>query len=538
MPVPFVFELYKKPVFIMRVNDQPNTLIHRFMTKWTIKNSMRKADELKLSVKLPYGDLLYSWEFEQGNTFKVRFGYPFKLSRLYEFTVVYLKPRFAKDGIVHVEITAWDISYTLSRIMKERNWWQLHSSQIASLYAKQHNLRSVIEPSNDLDPEHPFVQTTNTNAWRFLRARAEEIGFECFIKNRTLFYVSDERIEAQAPVKSYTYKELDTLLLEFTPSIKQPQVPNIRVQGVNSKEKEQAGEDSKKYAIDVGKRAFGYAINTEKGRKFNEEGHVFNAKLRKENFDFDFPLPRDTKAASIREINRRSPDSGPITGAGIVGLGGQTVDSSIPFISSLEKFHTVYNIIKGREGIEQERNTTQVKKPTAETQSARIRLIARAKRKSALERAKEASATVVGEPDIEAGTVIRFANVAMLGGDYVVSECTHSGGSGGTFTTKMSKMHRKLKDDGRTGSGKGNSGNLGPKEGLSSVKTALPEIINAASYHYDDKIVIVPGKYVEDFRAWGPQAMVAPKETLEAIKIERQTYQAVREAPQAVERLF
>jgi len=456
-----IFALYRAPIFVFLVNGEDQTLIHNFMYSWEVSSSLKKADQLRLECSLPDVRFLDSWEFQQGNSIVVRFGYADNLSRKYDFTVVYLEPSFNADGTIRITLTGWDLSYSLSKYISEVNWGQLSSTDIAVRYARQLGLKYVVDESDDLDPEHPFVHTSRDNAWKFLRQRAAEIGFECYIKNRILFFVDSDKLKKAEPARTYVYKEVNTILKTFKPTVKTGEIPNMAATGGTGKkapgkqgqtETSGNGQESTKQvwmswdagakdAIsrdnmwDAGNSSFMGKVVTDKGKtpKDYVRDKLGRTKIKGPPIsvrEYSDAYQRSDTPSGKKFIEQQNAENARLS------VGGHTYDGLRHL--KAKKANTEKQAKDGTN----KKVFNEVRIGTPEDSRNRMRLIARAKRKWALDKSREASAELVLEPVLDAGAVVRFEGLGLFSGNYYITELRHSGGGGGAANTNISKMSR------------------------------------------------------------------------------------------------
>jgi phage protein D/phage baseplate assembly protein gpV len=96
-----------------------------------------------------------------------------------------LEPEFGERMLAELVVRGYDKSHRLYRACKSRTFVNQKDSDIAAIIAKDHNLKVEAEPTTTVY-EHIFQR--NQPDLLFLMERAWRIGYECFVRDETLYF--------------------------------------------------------------------------------------------------------------------------------------------------------------------------------------------------------------------------------------------------------------------------------------------------------------------------------------------------------------
>jgi phage protein D/phage baseplate assembly protein gpV len=128
-------------------------------------------------------------------------------------------------------VRGYDPAYRLHRERKSRTFLNVSDADLARRIAGEHGLSAQAQATTGIF-EHVFQD--NQTDWEFLRARAQRIGFELFVRDRKLLFRKPETSGAPAQV------EYLTTLMRLRLRLSAPtQVQEVSVKGWNPKTKQE-----------------------------------------------------------------------------------------------------------------------------------------------------------------------------------------------------------------------------------------------------------------------------------------------------------
>ncbi|MBD2233300.1 phage late control D family protein [Phormidium tenue] len=167
---------------------------------------------------------LRNWDFVQGqfswvddDTFclgteiQVAMGHQGRPMPLITGEITGLEPEFSQDGEPMLTVRGYDLSYRLAQGQKTRSFAGMKDSAIASQIAQNHRLSAKVDDSGEtLD----YVLQNNQSDLAFLQTRAQRIGYEVFVTEKTLHFRAPKHKDAKALSLDWNRD-----LLEFTPRL-------------------------------------------------------------------------------------------------------------------------------------------------------------------------------------------------------------------------------------------------------------------------------------------------------------------------------
>jgi len=169
-------------------------------------------------------------DFDIGRTIRVDMGQGKKLKRVFEGEVVGLEMEPTLQGTMVLIVKAYDKSHRLHRGRKTRSFVQVTDGDIAKKIAREAGLRPDVENTSEV---YDYVIQDNSSGYRFLRERAERIGFSLWVGDGKLHFR-----RATAPEGQPVILEWGKTLQKFHPALSVGrQVNEVVVRGWNVKEK-------------------------------------------------------------------------------------------------------------------------------------------------------------------------------------------------------------------------------------------------------------------------------------------------------------
>ncbi|MDZ8228186.1 MULTISPECIES: phage late control D family protein [unclassified Nostoc] len=168
--------------------------------------------------------------FKMGNEVEIQMGYINHLKKLFNGEITSLEPEFEVNEAPSVIVRGYDRRHRLLRGRYSQTFLQMKDSEIASKIA---NAVKLIPKPEDTQVKLDYVLQHNQTHWEFLQERAQRIGYEVVVEDKTLYFRPHKN--ADSPVLTL---DLNTDLMEFYPRLTTlPEVGQIKVRGWNPKEK-------------------------------------------------------------------------------------------------------------------------------------------------------------------------------------------------------------------------------------------------------------------------------------------------------------
>ena len=98
-----------------------------------------------------------------------------------------LEPEFGAGMVVDLTVRAYDRSHRLHRGLHTKSYVNMSDSDIASDVARSVGLQADVDATT---PTHDHVYQDGQTHMAFLRERARRIGYDCYVRDRTLHYKS------------------------------------------------------------------------------------------------------------------------------------------------------------------------------------------------------------------------------------------------------------------------------------------------------------------------------------------------------------
>jgi len=210
-----------------------------------------RADIRSVSVEEDLGALsmftidLYNWDDEKlrvswsdspffavGNQVEISLGYVDDLHKVMTAEITSLEPTFAVDQIPRLTVRGYDHRHRLARARKSRPFRKIKDSAIAGQLAREAGLRAAVKDSQVV---HDWVAQSNQTDLEFLQQRAKRIGYEVYVRDKTLYFQPP-----QSTRKAGITLSLDGDITEFRPRLgAASQVGEVVVRGWDVKQKKE-----------------------------------------------------------------------------------------------------------------------------------------------------------------------------------------------------------------------------------------------------------------------------------------------------------
>ena len=191
------------PTFIVEIGGQelPED-ISAHIERFAYEENEKQMDEL--SITITKGDLSYVDHpmLQEGKEVRVRWGYIGNMSDVRTCTIKEINYSFGDDGLIRMEITAYDKRHKLTGRASRQCWKDKKLSEIVKDIASKHNLSAVVEIEDDMLYE--FLSEGAKNDLVFLKELAEDAGCSIWVVNDELYFKPNKINE---PVYTFRYAE-------------------------------------------------------------------------------------------------------------------------------------------------------------------------------------------------------------------------------------------------------------------------------------------------------------------------------------------
>ena len=151
--------------------------------------------------------------------------------RLIQGEITALAPNFGA-GAPTLTVRGYDHSHRLHRGKKSRSFLQVTDSEVAQRIAQEAKLRFQVEATTVV---HEYLFQDNQTDLEFLQARAQNIGYQVYVKDKTLYFVKRESEQEQGPELEWGRN-----LRDFRPRLStMNQVDEVIVRGWDPQRKEE-----------------------------------------------------------------------------------------------------------------------------------------------------------------------------------------------------------------------------------------------------------------------------------------------------------
>ena len=151
--------------------------------------------------------------------------------RLIQGEITALAPNFGA-GAPTLTVRGYDHSHRLHRGKKSRSFLQVTDSEVAQRIAQEAKLRFQVEATTVV---HEYLFQDNQTDLEFLQARAQNIGYRVYVRDKTLYFVGSEAEQEQGPELEWGRN-----LRDFRPRLStMNQVDEVIVRGWDPQRKEE-----------------------------------------------------------------------------------------------------------------------------------------------------------------------------------------------------------------------------------------------------------------------------------------------------------
>ncbi len=169
--------------------------------------------------------------FKMGNEVEIQMGYVNNLEKILVGEIAGLEPEFDAGEVPTVIVRGYDRRHRLMRGRQTQTFIQMKDSDIASKIASVVQLTPKVK---DTGVKLDYVLQHNQTHLEFLQERAQRIGYEVVVEDKTLYFRPHQNTDS--PVLTLDLDETD--LMEFYPRLTTlPEVGQVNVRGWNPKEK-------------------------------------------------------------------------------------------------------------------------------------------------------------------------------------------------------------------------------------------------------------------------------------------------------------
>ena len=191
------------PQFIVEIGGQklPED-ISAHIENFSYEEDEKEMDELRITIAS--GDLSYVDNplLQEGKEIRVKWGYIGNLSEVRTCTIKEIDYGFDDDGVIRMEILAYDKRHRLTGRASRQCWKDKKLSEIVKDIANKHNFKAVIEIEDDM--LYDFLSQGAKNDLVFLKELAEDAGCSVWVVNNELYFKPNK---IQEPVYKFRYKE-------------------------------------------------------------------------------------------------------------------------------------------------------------------------------------------------------------------------------------------------------------------------------------------------------------------------------------------
>ena len=191
------------PTLIVEIGGQqlPED-ISAHIENFSYEENEKQMDELTLTITK--GDLSYvdNPMLQEGKEIRVRWGYVGNMSEVRTCTIKEINYTFGEDGLIRIEITAYDKRHKLTGRASRQCWKNTTLSGVVRDIAAKHNLSAVVEVDDDL--LYDFLSEGAKNDLVFLKELAEDAGCSIWVVNNELHFKPNKITE---PVYTFRYRE-------------------------------------------------------------------------------------------------------------------------------------------------------------------------------------------------------------------------------------------------------------------------------------------------------------------------------------------
>ena len=171
----------------------------------------KQMDELRITITKCNLEFVDHPLLQEGKEIRVRWGYLGNLSEVHSCTIKEINYAFGEDGLVRIELTAYDKRHKMTGRASRKCWKGKKVSEIVKDIADKHGFDTAIEVEDDVLYE--FLSEGAKNDLKFLKELAEDAGCSVWVEGEKLYFKPNK---VQEPVYKFTYyKDRDGYLRSF-----------------------------------------------------------------------------------------------------------------------------------------------------------------------------------------------------------------------------------------------------------------------------------------------------------------------------------
>lgn len=190
----------------------------------TITDFSNQADDFSFYVRdrhpnvarFPAGGVLKwmdSGKLEQGKEVEIEYGYRGSQQRKFVGVITSISPTFPESGVPTIAVRGRSLYDRLNSQCDAKAFTARTDSGIAQEIGKKLKLDSLVDETK---AEHPLVSSESGTYCALLKKRADRIGFEVVVKERTLYFQRPRYIVDKSPALALEWgKDLKS----FTPTL-------------------------------------------------------------------------------------------------------------------------------------------------------------------------------------------------------------------------------------------------------------------------------------------------------------------------------
>lgn len=170
--------------------------------------------------------------FQVGNEVEIQMGYDHDVKTVMVGEITGLEPEFVRGVTPLLIVRGHDLRHRLLRGSKTKSFVKMKDSEIASKIAQSQGLTPKVKDSK---VKQEYILQHNQTDWEFLQQRADRIGYEVVVEDKTLYFRPHQN---DAP-KVLTLKFAEDLT-EFLPRLSTMSlVQEVEVRGWSAKDKKE-----------------------------------------------------------------------------------------------------------------------------------------------------------------------------------------------------------------------------------------------------------------------------------------------------------
>ena len=205
------------PIFIVEIGGQnlPED-ISSHIERFAYEENEKQMDQLNITITKADLTFVDHPMLQEGKEIRARWGYVGNMSEVRTCTIKEINYVFGEDGLVRIELTAYDKRHKLTGRASRKCWKNKTVSAVVNDIAAKHGMSAVVEVEDDLLYE--FLSEGSKNDLVFLKELAEDAGCSIWVVNDTLYFKPNKINE---PVYTFRYNdEQDGYLQSFRISSK------------------------------------------------------------------------------------------------------------------------------------------------------------------------------------------------------------------------------------------------------------------------------------------------------------------------------